>query len=216
MSSNDISGETCLETLHGAQEYVKSLLECRAPDSLLSVAWERFYAVYDDLIRRFVARQGVPHADVDDCVQDVWSEVAMRLAEFDRPADRPGLRAWLYAVVRSKATNLFRRGARKPAVSLDQRRQSGQEPRDPQPGPAARCELEWKQAVLESVIAQLRQDLPPVSSRLLQIRLVEQRSVAEAAEELHLTPDQIYARQHRIMKELRARVALYTGGPVGS
>lgn len=215
MRKDDICGETCLEMLQGAQNYVKSLLEFKAPNSVVAMAWEDFYAVYDDLIRRFVAAQGVPRSDVEDCVQEVWSEIACRLIKFDRPVDRPGLRAWLFALVRSKATNVFRRGSRRPAVSLDQRMLAGHEPRDPQPEPSAQYDLQWKQAVVESMIAQLRKELPPISARLLQARLVEHRSVEEVAAELNLSPDQIYARQHRIMKELRARVSLYTGAPIG-
>jgi hypothetical protein len=40
--------------------------------------------------------------------------------------------------------------------------------------------------------------------------------VAEVACELNMTPVLIHARQHRIMKKLRARVALYTGDSLGS
>ena len=93
--------ETCLPMLRGAQTYLKALVNDMAPDSLVAEAWDDFYRVYDDLIRRFVVAQGVPRSDVDDCVQDVWGEVAARLAEFNRPADRPGLRAWLFTLVRA-------------------------------------------------------------------------------------------------------------------
>ena len=132
------------------------LLEDKAPDTLLVVAWEKFYGLYDDLIRRFVVAQGVPHSDVDDCVQEVWSEVATRLLEFDRPSDRPGLRAWLYALVRSKATNVFR--SRRPTDSLDQRMKVGHDPDDTGADPAMLCEQKWQQAALESIIAQLREE----------------------------------------------------------
>ena len=48
------------------------------------------------------------------------------------------------------------------------------------------------------------------------MRLIDHSSVDEVASELNLAPQQIHARQHRLMKKLRARVALYTGGPIGS
>src|SRR5687767_10963768 len=97
--------ETSLSLLRAAQVYLKT------PEQPASRAWDSFYELYDELIRRFVIAQGVPRCDVDDCVQEVWREVAVRLAAFDRPVDRPGLRAWLYALVRSKATNVFRKKA---------------------------------------------------------------------------------------------------------
>ena len=216
MAADKGKRETDLQLLLDAQAYLKMLLEDKVPNSLMAVAWENFYREYDDLIHRFVVAQGVSHSDVDDCVQEVWSKVAARLFKFDRPADRPGLRAWLYALVRSKATDVFRSKARRPANSLDQRMRAGQEPGDTQADPATLYEQQWEQSVLESIVSQLREELSPTNSRILQMRLIDRRSVDEVASELNLAPQQVHARQHRVMKKLRARVAFYTGGPIGS
>lgn len=215
MAKDSSQGETHLLLLQDAQAYLKSLLEEKVPDSLLTAAWEDFYRVYDDLIRRFVVSQGVLRSDVEDCVQEVWSEVVDRLVDFNRPPDRPGLRAWLYALVRSKTTNVFRKKARQPAESLDEAMIGGLEPGDAQADPATLYEQKWEQAVLQSVVAQLREELPPTNSRILQMRIIERRSVEEVARVLNLTPAQVHARQHRIMKKLQAHVALYTGAPFG-
>jgi RNA polymerase sigma factor (sigma-70 family) len=205
--SNRNVHETCVPMLRGAQSYLKALVNDTAPDSLVSSAWDDFYRVYDDLIRRFAIAQGVPRSDVDDCVQDVWSEVAARLAKFDRPADRPGLRSWLFALVRSKATNLFRKKARQPQESLDERIGAGYEPGDAQDDPAMLFEHRWEQAVLDSMVAQLHEELSSTNSRILRMRLIEGSRVEDVAGELNLAPEQVYARQHRILKKLRARVA---------
>lgn len=208
--------ETFLPLLHGAQAYLEELLHRKVPDSVVAAAWDDFYRVYDDLIRRFVAAQGVPRCDIDDCVQEVWGEVAARLWEFNRPADRPGLRAWLYSLVRSKATNVFRKRSRLPSESLDERMSGGLEPGDSQADPAVMLEQQWEQTLMDTVIAQLREELSPTNVRLLQMRLIERRRVEEVATELSLEPEQVYARQHRILKKLRARVALYSGGSLGA
>jgi RNA polymerase sigma-70 factor (ECF subfamily) len=193
--------ETCLSLLRGAQAYLK------APKDPVSHAWDGFYAVYDELIRRFVIAQGIPRCDVDDCVQEVWREVAVRLAEFNRPVDRPGLRAWLYALVRSKATNIFRKRARHSAESLDERISAGHEPRDSDADPAAVYERRWERAVLDKFVAQLREDLSPTNRRILQLRLIERRSVDEVSAELNVPAAVIHARQHRILKRLKSGVA---------
>jgi RNA polymerase sigma factor (sigma-70 family) len=208
--------ETILDLLYDVQAYLKMLLENKVPDSLLVAAWENFYSVYDDLIRRFAVAQGVPHTDVDDCVQDVWIEVTTRLCEFNRPADRPGLRAWLYALVRSKAMNVFRRKVRRPAGSLDQWMMAGQEPRDPRTDPATLMEQQWEQAALESVIEELCEEVSTTNACVLKMRLIDRCSVDEVVCELDLAPEQVHTRQHRMMKKLRARMSLYTGGPIGS
>ena len=111
---------TYLPLLKDAQEYLQLLLEDRAPNSVLALAWNDFYRVYDDLIRRFVSAQGVATSDVDDCVQEVWSEVVTRLARFDRRPDRPGLRSWLYKLVRSKSADVYRSRQRQPTAGMDE------------------------------------------------------------------------------------------------
>jgi RNA polymerase sigma factor (sigma-70 family) len=211
LQTNHNVHETCLSLLRGAQSYLKALVNDMAPDSLISSAWDDFYRVYDDLIRHFVVAQGVPSSDVDDCVQDVWSEVAARLSKFDRPADRPGLRAWLFALVRSKATNAFRKRARQPSESLDERIDAGHEPGDAQDDPAMLFEQRWERAVLDSMLAQLHEELSPTNSRILRMRVFEGSRVEDVAGELNMAPEQVYARQHRILKKLRARVAICTG-----
>jgi hypothetical protein len=45
--------------------------------------------------------------------------------------------------------------------------------------------------------------------------VVEHRPVEEVVKELGLTADQVYDRQHRLMKKLRFRVGFYTGEPLG-
>lgn len=207
--------ETYVPLLLGAQSYLKAILDNKAPDSLVSQAWDDFYHAYDGLIRRFVITQGVPRSDVDDCVQEVWSEVAARLVTFNRPADRPGLRAWLYVLVRSKATNVFRKRARQPTVNLERMMSEGYEPADSQTDPAALCEMKWERALLDSVVEQLREELSATNARILQMRIIERRSVEDVIAELKLAPASVHARQHRIMKKLRARIALYTGAPLG-
>ena len=216
MAADKAKRETYLPLLQDTQAYLKFLLEDMVPNSVLVVAWENFYRLYDDLIRRFVIAQGVPHSDVDDCVQEVWSEVTKGLIKFDRPADRPGLRAWLYALVRSKATDAFRSKTRRPTSSLDQSMMAGHEPGDPQPDPATLYDQQWEQAILDSIVSQLREEVSPTNSRILQMRLIDRRSAEDVASELNLEPQQVHARQHRMMKKLRARVALYTGDPIGS
>jgi RNA polymerase sigma factor (sigma-70 family) len=160
--------ETHLPMLWGAQNYLQALLDDKVPDSLVAATWENFYGLYDDLIRRFVVAQGVPPSDVDDCVQEVWTEVAARLVKFDRPADRPGLRAWLYALVRSKATNAYRKRARQAAASLDELTEGGNEPGNSHGDPAAVYEEEWKKAVLNTVFEQLCEEMSPTNVRLMQ------------------------------------------------
>ena len=77
-------------------------------------------------------------------------------------------------------------------------------------------EQQWEQAALESVLEEFCEEISTTNARILRMRLIDRRSVDEVASELMLAPRQIHARQHRLMKKLRLRVALYAGGPLGS
>src|SRR5579872_6417858 len=102
------------------QEYLRTLLAEESPDSVLAAAWDEFYRVYDSLMRRFAMARGLSGADLDDCVQAVWMQIASQLSEFKHPESHAGLRSWLYTHVRSRAGNLLRRKSRRPAESLEQ------------------------------------------------------------------------------------------------
>ncbi len=215
MAPDRSADTTLLPLLHDTQAFLQSLLRRQAPDSVLSEAWEEFYRVYNELIRRFVIARGMRDADVDDCVQEVWNAVALKLVDFQRPKDRPGLRAWLYTLVRSKATDLIRRKARQPAKSLGQQSQAPAEPPGNDPDPADVYERQWESAMLQTAIEELRTEVSELNYRVLQMRLLEGRDVAEVAAALDVPLARVRYCQHRALSKLRARMAVYTGKSFG-
>ncbi len=215
MTANRSDGTTFLPLLQSTQAYLQSLLRRQAPDSLLAESWEEFYRVYDGLIRRYAIARGMRHADVDDCVQEVWSAVALKLVDFQRPENRPGLRSWLYTLVRSKATDLIRRKGRQAAHRFGGDSQSFAEPRGNEPDPAELCQRQWEDAMLQTAVEELRKDVSELNHRVLVMRLLEGHGVAEVAAELSITLAQVRYRQHRTLKKLRARLAVYQGKHFG-
>jgi RNA polymerase sigma factor (sigma-70 family) len=153
----------------------------------------------------------VHHADVDDCVQEVWCEVVERLADFQRPPHRPGLRAWLYTLVRSKAADLFRNKTRRPARRLEPADTPAREPRTCESDPAEALEAKWERALLQSVLQQLRREVSELNYRVLHMRLIEDQDVKQVAAELNLSPDQVRYRHHRMKRKLQTRLAVFTG-----
>jgi RNA polymerase sigma factor (sigma-70 family) len=199
--------------LESAQEFLRQQLEHLSPNSLLLAAWDEFYRIYSGVIRRFILAHGLRGADVDDCAQEVWMDVAARLLVFEHPEDRPGLRAWLYTVVRSKASDLMRRRKRRPTDGLDE---ADHEPVANDSDPADLFEREWELALLKTVLEELRDTVSATNLRLLEMRLLEGRSVSEVAMKLGLNAEQVWYRQHRTVRKLQIRLAIYMGEPVGS
>lgn len=203
--------QTNLILLGWTQEYLRSLLAEGTSDSVLSAAWDEFYRVYDALMRRFAIARGLSGADVDDCLQAVWLQVASSLGEFRHPEQHAGLRSWLYTLVRSKASDMLRSRGRRPADSLDAAREAGHEPADREADPAKSLEQEWERALLETLLEELRQEVSETNWRLLQMRCLEGREVADVARELGLESEQVWYRQRRLLKKLQARAAVFTG-----
>jgi len=206
---------TNLMLLGWSQEYLRLQLQQQSPDSLLSAAWDEFYRVYDDLIRRFAFSRGLTGSDADDCVQTVWMEVASRFGDFQVSETRAGLRSWLYTLVRSNASNLLRRRRRRPAESLDVAREVGLEPVGREADPPQLLEQDWERALLETLLKELQQEISETNWRLLRMRCLEGWEVAEVAAELGLSSEQVWYRQRRLMKKLKARVAVFTGQSLG-
>src|SRR5690348_7082667 len=144
--------QTNVVLLGWTQEYLRSLLEQGHSDSVLAVAWDEFYRIYDDLMRRFAISRGLRGADVDDCLQAVWMELASHLTNFERPAERSGLRSWLYTLVRNNGCDILQRRMRSPTESLDAARQTGHEPANRGPDPRQAIDDQWKQSLLETLL----------------------------------------------------------------
>ncbi len=89
------------------------------------------------------------------------------------------------------------------------------EPGSNESDPADVCQWQWEDALLWTVLAELRSEVSQRNSRLLQMRLIEARSVAEVAAALSLTREQVRSRQYRMLRKLRARMAVYTGRHFG-
>jgi RNA polymerase sigma factor (sigma-70 family) len=210
-----VGSETNIVLVGWVQEYLRSQLQQNTPDALLTAAWDEFYRVYDDLMRRFAVSRGLSGSDVDDCLQAVWLEVASGFGDFEHPVDHAGLRSWLYMLVRSKAGDLLRKKLRRPAESLDAAREFGAEPLDREADPPQLLEKQWERALLETLLEELRQEVSETNWRLLRMRCLEGREVADVASDLGLSSEQVWYRQRRLMKKLRARVAVFTGQNLG-
>jgi len=202
---------TNVELLEQTKHYLQARLQHLAPDTVLAQAWDEFYRVYSSLVRRFVVAQGLRGADADDCVQGVWSTVAVKLAEFERPPQRSGLRAWLYTIVRNKATDALRTRLRYQGRHSDLPRDTGLEPCSREPDPAAALDTQWERAMLQTTLDELRLRVPEINYRCLVMRVLEGRSEAETAAALQLTPEQVRHRKYRMQRQLQSLLSVYTG-----
>src|SRR5947208_75603 len=157
--------------------FLKQRLQRLAPDAVLTHAWESFYRTYTNILRRMAAEFHLDAQESEDLIQEVWAQVIVHLSEFDWQGHGSGLRGWLYTLIRNKALNLIRQKVRHPVrlpggTEID-------EVADRTPGPAEQWESRWDRELLHLLLADLQKKVSPVNHRLLILRWIESRPLAE-------------------------------------
>jgi len=186
------------------------------PDRALVQAWQDFYSIHSEVIRRFGRSRGIPVADLDDCVQEVWATVIAELLDFDYQPDRGQFRSWLYAVVRSKAADFMRDRARARTCRFDVAREEDYELYSRDPDPARSLELRCERQMIHAVLRELRTVTSHLSYRVFFMRRIQERTVQVVAASNGLSSDQVRARQHRVQKRFRGLYRRYAGHDFGA
>lgn len=173
----------------------------------LETAWIVFYELYSRKIQKYAFACGATEQDIADCVQDVWSELLVRLPSFRLDPEHGKFDTWLFHIVRGKTVDLLR--ARKRRISQDNS-DALQTVADHGPGPVQALEDE---ETVRLAWEHLRTNMSKVNIQVLQLRLVEQRPVAEVAEELGISNQQVWYRYHRARRELLQLGSALERGP---
>jgi RNA polymerase sigma factor (sigma-70 family) len=167
-----------------------------APSYHLEIAWRGFYEVYSEKIRAYAFKCGAGVEEVVDCIQEVWRELLVRLPTFHLDLSRGQFDTWLYQIVRSKAADLLRSHKHR---FFQGNSDTLQAVTDNRPSPEQALEHEEQATIAWD---ELRRRLSECNFRVLTMRLVEQRPVAEVAEKLGLSNQQVWYRYHRARREL--------------
>src|SRR5882724_13016294 len=81
----------------------------RRDDSSSAAPIARVFSAHADFVWRSLRRLGVPAADVDDALQEVFLVVHRRLADYE---DRGFMRAWLFSISRQVSSH-YRRSTKR-------------------------------------------------------------------------------------------------------
>lgn len=194
--------------------FLKQRLQRLAPDAVLTHAWDSFYRTYTNMLRRMAAEFHLDAGESEDLIQEVWAQVIVHLSEFNWQEHGSGLRGWLYTLIRNKSLNLIRQKVRHPVrlaggMEMD-------EVADRAPSPAEEWDARWDRELMQLLLAELKKRVSPVNHRLLILRWIEGRPLAEVARTLQLSERQVTYRQQRLFRKLRAALALYRGEPFGA
>jgi RNA polymerase sigma-70 factor, ECF subfamily len=164
----------------------------RSPAEPLTVA--DVYRTHADFVWRVVQRLGVPAAEAEDVVHEVFLVVQRRLGEFD---GRGAITSWLYAIGRGVAAN-YRRGHARAARRID-RVDPPAPPRSPEEDAAHREAAD----VIESFLGQL----DPETREIFELADIEGLTCPEVARALELDLNRVLARLKTARRRFNAFVA---------
>jgi RNA polymerase sigma-70 factor (ECF subfamily) len=166
-----------------------------------SQAWADFFPWCDGTIRRFAASFRSRGVDVDDCAQEVWTDLLTSLPNFKPDSSRGKFSSWLYSIVRSKSLDAVRRQSRRPTTILSPELAAQIRAGDSEPAQIAVCR-ENRQSVQRG-LAKFAESSSERSRTILDMRYRQGQSAAQVAEALGISPQQVWTHEHRAKQKLR-------------
>lgn len=162
-----------------------------------------FTQLYEDhfaFVWRCARRLGVPDAQLDDAVQDVFLVVHRQLADYT-PDHAP--RAWLFSITRRVASDHRRRIRRKGGLS----ELSPETPAEERDGPLAHAERNQASAIVQRFLRQLDE----AHAAVFILAELEHMTASEVAQTLSIEPTAVYTRVRSARNGLRKFVSEHHG-----
>jgi RNA polymerase sigma-70 factor (ECF subfamily) len=172
-------------------------------------AWDRLVRLYAPLVYLWCRRAGLQAADAADVGQEVFRAVARKVSDFRRDRAGDSFRGWLRTVARHKIYDQLRgrHDAEKPLGSDDQLTR-------PRPGPYPGIDDSGSEEDREELALLYRRaveliwsDFEDNTSRAFWAVVMDDRPVAEVAQELGVTTNAVYLAKARVLRRLRAEFA---------
>jgi RNA polymerase sigma factor (sigma-70 family) len=179
----------------------------RLADSGDAEAWQGFVHTYTPLVYGYCRRHGLQDADAADVAQLVLTDVlrAMR-GHFEYQRERGRFRDWLGTVTHHQLLRFLHKRGRTmqteggaATVDLDQLAAAG---------PDAGWEAEFNARVLRAAMERIRPVFEPSTWRAFERVWLEDCPALEAASEVDLTIEAVYAAKSRVLKRLREEIVL--------
>lgn len=184
-------------TSHSLLEAVKL-----GPEGL---AWERWHALYEPLIRGWLRGYRLIATDRDDVVQDVLTVVVRRLPEFHHNGRVGAFRTWLKTVTINCLRDYWKKHANHPQQASAVKMLD--EWADPRSQISHLWDREHDRHLVQKLLAFLQPEFAPETWSAFQLLVIEGQSAADVAAKLELTPNAVYIAKSRVLTRLRQEAA---------
>ena len=164
-------------------------------------AWREFSERYEELIRAFARRRGLPPSDCDDVVQDVMLALTKAMPGFEYDPSKGKFRSYLKTVTLHAISRKSRQNP-----SMAHLGSSG----GSDIGPAedeVTWEAEWRQYHLRTAMKAIRTEFNPADLAAFDAYAVNGQDPATVASELGISVDSVYQAKSRVLKKLSQVIA---------
>ncbi len=158
--------------------------------------WERFVQLFTPLLERWFVRFGIPSADIEDLLQELFSVLVVQFTKFQYDPNR-SFRAWLFTISRRLALSWNQRKMRLGEA------QGGLSDLVEKDLLQAFDEQEYSQFILERGLALVQKDFEESTWQIFRAVAIEGKTGAEVAEQFGTTPNAVYLIRGRVLARLR-------------
>lgn len=179
-------------------------LLARLQQSPNSGSWDRLVALYEPLLRRWLARYDVQAHDADDLVQEVLLAVSRDLGAFEHNG-RPGaFRAWLRVTLVHRVRNFWRaRGRHEVADGGSQMDSRLTELEDPATALTQLWNREHDRHVLRRLLSSIEPGFSPSTWLAFRRLALEGARPQAVAQELAMSVNAVFIAKSRVLSRLR-------------
>ncbi|MEQ8789582.1 MAG: sigma-70 family RNA polymerase sigma factor [Pirellulaceae bacterium] len=164
--------------------------------------------VYAPLLRRWLRRYSIQDCDVDDLVQTVLATVFRELPRFDHNG-RPGaFRSWLRLILVNRLRAFWRSGRYRPTATGDSDLMKKLDELADETSSLSRVwDEEYDRRVIAQLIDLVQPKVAPNTWEAFRRQAIEGESAADAARDLNMSIDAVYAAKSRVLRMLRQEAA---------
>lgn len=164
--------------------------------------WQEFVSRYQPMLVSFGRKFGLSEQDAADAAQDTLLAFAVghRDGKYDRNKGR--LRTWLLGIAMNKVREIRRKG-RKEFLQVD----DGDRTRlidqiEDDRTTSEVWEEEWRQAVLEACLREVREQVEPRTMKAFELFVMEEWPAEKVAQELGVSTNTIFKAKRRVLTRM--------------
>ncbi len=170
-------------------------------------AWTEFTAIYEALILRLLARDGLQESDARDVCQQVLAAVAKDVDGWRPDGRSRSFRRWLFKIARNRVIKFLAGDRKNPrGVGGSGAHRAMEQIRDERESISDVFEREYRQQLLVQAAEAIRAEFRESTWQAFWLSTIEGQSIADVAEQLGVSVGTVYVSRSRIVSRLKSKV----------